>query len=150
MVRQDNVVPNINMDSGTTGTPAVRNLHALEANRDGYTSTTHTEAGGTTGTPAVVTYMVVKQAAQIHISYGYQAITNTYVSTITKDNGTTKSPLVQCLPSQEANRDKYGCCTYATTEASYIRKTVSVPNTNTNVGMDGTATNAPLPRHPFA
>ena len=36
------------------------------------------------------------------------------------------------------------------TEASYIRKTVSVPNTNTNVGMDGAATKAPLPRYLFA
>ena len=41
------------MDGGTTGTPAVRNLHAREASRDRYASTTHTEAGGTTGTPAV-------------------------------------------------------------------------------------------------
>ncbi|SLM38734.1 gag polymerase env, partial [Lasallia pustulata] len=30
-VRRDNVVPNINMDGGTTGTPAVRNLSAREA-----------------------------------------------------------------------------------------------------------------------
>ena len=41
------------MDGGTTGTPAVCNLHAQEASRDGYASMTHTEAGGTTGTPAV-------------------------------------------------------------------------------------------------
>ena len=41
------------MDGGTTGTPAVCNLHAREASRDGYPSVTHTEAGGTTGTPAV-------------------------------------------------------------------------------------------------
>ena len=53
VVRQDNVIPNINMDGGTTGTPAVRNLHAQEASRDGYASMTHTEAGGTTGIPAV-------------------------------------------------------------------------------------------------
>ena len=65
-----------------TGTPAVRNLHALEASRDGYTSTRHTEAGGTTGTPAVVTYMLVKQAAQIHISYGCCTHTTTEVSYI--------------------------------------------------------------------
>ena len=56
-VQQDNLVPNINidvgMDGGTTGTPAVCNLHAREANRDGYPSMTHTEAGGTNGTPAV-------------------------------------------------------------------------------------------------
>ncbi|SLM36752.1 hypothetical protein LPUS_06421 [Lasallia pustulata] len=53
VVRRDNVVPNINMDGGTTGTPAVRNLHAQEASCDEYASMTHTEAGGTTGTPAV-------------------------------------------------------------------------------------------------
>ena len=36
------------------------------------------------------------------------------------------------------------------TEALYIRKTASVPNTNTNVGMDGAATEAPSARHLFA
>ena len=41
------------MDGGTTGTPAVCNLDAREVSRDGYTSTTHTEAGSMTGTPAV-------------------------------------------------------------------------------------------------
>ncbi|SLM34140.1 gag polymerase env [Lasallia pustulata] len=34
-VRQEDVVPNINMDGGTTGTPAVRNLSAREASRNG-------------------------------------------------------------------------------------------------------------------
>ncbi|SLM33610.1 gag polymerase env [Lasallia pustulata] len=34
-VRQEDVVPNINMDGGTTGTPAVRDLYAREASRDG-------------------------------------------------------------------------------------------------------------------
>ncbi|SLM36683.1 gag polymerase env [Lasallia pustulata] len=34
-VRRDNVVPNINMDGGMTGTPAVRNLSAREASRNG-------------------------------------------------------------------------------------------------------------------
>ena len=59
-------------------------------------------------------------------------------------------PLVQCLLSQEANHDKYGCCTYATTEALYIRKTASVPNMNTNVGIDSAATKAPSAWHLFA
>ena len=59
-------------------------------------------------------------------------------------------PSVQCLPSQEANHDKYGCCTYATTEALYIRKTASVPNMNTNVGIDGAATKAPATKAPSA
>ena len=53
MIQRDKVVPNINMDGGTTGTPAVCNLPTQEASRDGYTSTTYTEAGGMTGTPAV-------------------------------------------------------------------------------------------------
>ncbi|SLM35219.1 gag polymerase env, partial [Lasallia pustulata] len=34
-VRQEDVVPDINMDGGTTGTPAVRNLSAQEASRNG-------------------------------------------------------------------------------------------------------------------
>ncbi|SLM35116.1 hypothetical protein LPUS_04182 [Lasallia pustulata] len=34
-VRQEDVVPDINMDGGTTGTPAVRNLSAREASRNG-------------------------------------------------------------------------------------------------------------------
>ncbi|SLM35268.1 hypothetical protein LPUS_04433 [Lasallia pustulata] len=34
-VRQEDVVPNINMDSGTTGTPAVRDLSARKASRNG-------------------------------------------------------------------------------------------------------------------
>ena len=50
----------------------------------------------------------------------------------------------------EASRDKYRCCTSATTEAWYIRKTASVPNTNTTVGMDGAATKAPSAWHLFA
>ncbi|SLM36387.1 hypothetical protein LPUS_05931 [Lasallia pustulata] len=35
VVQRDNVVPNINMDGGTTGTPAVCNLPAREASRNG-------------------------------------------------------------------------------------------------------------------
>ena len=50
----------------------------------------------------------------------------------------------------EASRDKYRYCTYVTTEALYIRKTASVPNTNTNVGIDGAATKAPSAQHLFA
>ena len=50
----------------------------------------------------------------------------------------------------EASRNKYRCCTSATTEALYIRKTASVPNTNTNVGIDGAATKAPSAWHLFA
>ena len=34
-VRQEDIVPNINMDGGTTGIPAVCNLHAQEASRNG-------------------------------------------------------------------------------------------------------------------
>ncbi|SLM39863.1 hypothetical protein LPUS_10502 [Lasallia pustulata] len=34
-VQQEDVVPNINMDGGTTGTPAVCDLYAQEASRDG-------------------------------------------------------------------------------------------------------------------
>ncbi|SLM35448.1 hypothetical protein LPUS_04737, partial [Lasallia pustulata] len=34
-VQQEDVIPNINMDGGTTGTPAVRNLSAREASRNG-------------------------------------------------------------------------------------------------------------------
>ena len=43
----------VGMDGGMTGTPAVCNLHVREVSRDGYASTTYTEAGGMTGTPAV-------------------------------------------------------------------------------------------------
>ena len=43
------------MDGGaaTAEESSVQYLHAREASRDGCTSTTYTEAGGTTGTPAV-------------------------------------------------------------------------------------------------
>ncbi|KAA6407091.1 MAG: hypothetical protein FRX48_09157 [Lasallia pustulata] len=59
-VRQEDVVPNINMDGGTTGAPAVRNLPALEASRNGDAVVRQDNIvpninmdGGTTGTPAV-------------------------------------------------------------------------------------------------
>ena len=67
-VRQENIVPNINidvrMDGGTTGTPAICNLHAREASRNGdavvrrdnVVSNINIDVGmdgGTTGTPAV-------------------------------------------------------------------------------------------------
>ena len=60
VVRQDNIVPNINMDSGTTGTPAVCNLPAREAScngdgmvrRDNIVPNINMD-GGTTETPAV-------------------------------------------------------------------------------------------------
>ncbi|SLM34477.1 gag polymerase env [Lasallia pustulata] len=59
-VRQEDVVPNINMDGGTTGTPAVRNLSAREASRNGDAVVRRDNVvpdinmdGGTTGTPAV-------------------------------------------------------------------------------------------------
>ncbi|SLM33511.1 retrotransposon nucleocapsid protein, partial [Lasallia pustulata] len=59
-VRQEDVVPNINMDGGTTGTPAVRNLSAREASRNGDAAVRRDNVvpninmdGGTTGTPAV-------------------------------------------------------------------------------------------------
>ncbi|SLM40156.1 gag polymerase env, partial [Lasallia pustulata] len=58
-VRQEDVVPNINMDGGTTGTPAVRNLSAREASRNGDAGVRRDNVvpninmdGGTTGTPA--------------------------------------------------------------------------------------------------
>ena len=60
-----------------------------------------------------------------------------------EDGGTIGLPLMQCLPAQEASRDKYGCHTYATTEASYIGKTaytqrrIQIP-VGTNM-EDGTA-----------
>ena len=60
MVRRDNVIPNINIDGGTTGTPAVRNLSAREASRNGDAAVRRDNVvpninmdGGTTGTPAV-------------------------------------------------------------------------------------------------
>ena len=68
---------------------------------------------------------------------------NTYVGTITENGSTIRLPLMQCLPAQEASRDKYGCHTYATTEASYIGKTaytqrrIQIP-VGTNM-EDGTA-----------
>ena len=43
---------------------------------------------------------------------------------IPEDGGTIKLPSMQCLPAQEASRNKYRCCTYVTTEALYIEKTV--------------------------
>ncbi|SLM34953.1 hypothetical protein LPUS_03944 [Lasallia pustulata] len=59
-VRQEDVVPNINMDGGTTRTPAVRNLSAQEASRNGDAAVRRDNVvpninmdGGTTGTPAV-------------------------------------------------------------------------------------------------
>ena len=56
----------------------------------------------------------------------------TLVGTITEDGGTIKIPLIQCLTAQEASRNKYGCCTYAMTEASYIRITNLQTNTDTS------------------
>ncbi|SLM37282.1 gag polymerase env [Lasallia pustulata] len=58
-LQQEDVIPNTNMDVRMDGSAAtaeessVRCLPAREASRDGYTSMTHTEAGGTTRTPAV-------------------------------------------------------------------------------------------------
>ncbi|SLM35211.1 gag polymerase env [Lasallia pustulata] len=59
VVQQDNIVPNINIDSGTTGTPAVCNLYAREASRNGDGVVRQDNVvpninidGGTTGTPA--------------------------------------------------------------------------------------------------
>ena len=54
------------------------------------------------------------------------------VGTITEDGGTIKIPLMRCLTAQEASRNEYGCCTYATTEASYIGTTTLQTNTNTS------------------
>ena len=45
------------------------------------------------------------------------------VGTITEDGGTIKIPLMQCLTAREASRNKYGYCTYTTTEALYIGTT---------------------------
>ena len=59
-VRQEDVVPNINIDGGTTGTPAVCNLSAREASRNGDAVVRQDNVvpninmdGGRTGTPAV-------------------------------------------------------------------------------------------------
>ncbi|SLM34472.1 gag polymerase env [Lasallia pustulata] len=54
-VRQEDVVPNINMDGGTTGTPAVRNLSAREASRN--------------GDAVSVTYLLEKQAVMVMLWY---------------------------------------------------------------------------------
>ena len=59
----------------------------------------------------------------VHREDNLQMNTNTYIGMITEDGGTIKLPSMQCLPAQEASRDKYGCCTYAITEVLYIGKT---------------------------
>ncbi|SLM33889.1 hypothetical protein LPUS_02489 [Lasallia pustulata] len=85
VVQQDNVVPHIHMDVGidgsTTGRPVVCNLHTQEASRDGYASTTYTEAGRMTGTSAV---------CNIHAQ---EASRDGYASTTyTEAGGTTGTP----------------------------------------------------------
>ena len=59
----------------------------------------------------------------VHRDNSLQMDTNTYVGTITENDGTIGLPSMQCLPAQEASCDKWRCHTYATTEASYIGKT---------------------------
>ena len=54
------------------------------------------------------------------------------VGTIMEDNGTIKIPSMQCLTAQEESRNKYGCYTYATTEALYIGTTYLQTNTDTS------------------
>ena len=54
------------------------------------------------------------------------------IQTSTEDGGTIKIPLMQCLTAREASRNEYGCCTYATTKASYIGTTTLQTNTNTS------------------
>ena len=59
----------------------------------------------------------------VHRDNSLQMDTNTYVGTITENGGTIGLPSMRCLPAREASRDKWRCCTYATTEALYIGKT---------------------------
>ena len=54
------------------------------------------------------------------------------VGTIMEDGGTIKIPLMRCLTAREASRNKYGCCTYTTTEASYIGMTHLQTNMDTS------------------
>ena len=68
----------------------------------------------------------------VHREDSLQMDTNTYVGTIMENGGTIKIPLIQCVTAREASRDKYGCCTYATTEALYIGTTNLQTNTDTS------------------
>ena len=125
------------MDGGTTGTLAVRNLYAREASR----TNTHIIwmlYPYYNGSVAHNKDSLWTRQLQIHTSVRLQ-----WMAALPNHLGVMPTIL-------EASRNEYRCCTYATTEALYTRKTASVPNTNTNVSMDGAATKAPSAWHLFA
>ncbi|KAA6409288.1 MAG: hypothetical protein FRX48_06841 [Lasallia pustulata] len=125
VVRQDNVVPNINMDGGMTGTPAVYNLYAREASRDGDAVVGQDNVvpninidGGTTGKPAVWGL------------HAQEASRDGYTSTTyTEAGGTTGTPAVRNLYAQEASCDG----------DAVVQRDNVIPNIN----MDGSTTGTP-------
>ncbi|SLM37983.1 gag polymerase env [Lasallia pustulata] len=108
VVRQDNIVPNINMDGGTTGTPAVCDLSAREASRDGDAVVRQDNVvpninmdGSTAGTPAVHN-LYAREASRD----GYAVVQrDNVVPNIIMDGSTTETPAVRNLYAQEASRD---------------------------------------------
>ncbi|KAA6407317.1 MAG: Concanavalin A-like lectin glucanase [Lasallia pustulata] len=133
MLRYDEttVVPNINMDGGTTGTPAVRNLSAREASRNGDAAVRRDNVvpninmdGGTTGTPAVRN-LSAREASR----NGDAAVRrDNVVSNINMDGGTTGTPAVRNLSAREASRNG----------DAVVRRDNVVPNINMDGGTTGT------------
>ncbi|SLM37413.1 retrotransposon nucleocapsid protein [Lasallia pustulata] len=151
LVRQDNVVPDTNMDvgmdSGTTEAPLVRRLPAREASRvggdlvrqDNVILDTNMDVGmdgGATEAPSV-RCLPAREASRIGGDLVRQdnVVPDTNMD-VGMDGGTTEAPSVRRLPAREASR----------IGGDLVRRDNVVPDTNMDVRIDGGATEAPLVR----
>ena len=117
------------MDGSTTGTPAVCNLPAQEASRNGDAVVRRDNVianinmdGSTTGTPAVRN-LPAREASRNSDAVVRQ---DNVIPNINMDGSMTGTPAVRNLHAQEASRDEYASIMY--TEAGSVTGTPPVHN----------------------